>query len=502
MQAQMPYTASATGRNVIPIVPYAVKGRFRSLKTAILTLAFAVYYLLPWLPWHGQQRTGQLILIDLPRSRLQLFDLTLYPQDLMVLMGLMVLAAAMLFYSAAMLGRAFCGFFCFQTLWTDAFRMIETWVQGPAQARLRLMKQPWSLDKPGLEKLAKLGLTHLLWLLLAVLTALTFTFYFSPPGVLIASLLDGSAPYAAYTTIAVLTATTYVAAGIAREDICRVACPYGKFQSVMQDTATRTVHYDAQRGERSLGRKAPTAAFSSKANSVAGTRERQGYGDCIDCGYCVKVCPTGVDIRKGFQIDCISCGLCIDACDQIMRSVNLPTGLIRYARPDTQPAAAATATVARADSLPARAEATPLVKAADGWSQFRRHGYLAIILLSAVFIAYQLMHLQPFSAVTQQQAQPLVMVMSNGDLKSRYSVRITNKSAATEHYTISMQGLPPGAITSQPGLTVPAGKTYQHSMSLLLTPQQASALSSFRMTITPISAPHASQQYQLGYINR
>ncbi len=307
-------------KKVIPIIPYSVKGKFRNTKTAILLLAFTTFFGTPWVVWHGSSRTGQPVLFDLVHSKMYLFDFTLYPQDLMIFMAVMVFAAALLFMSATLYGRIFCGFFCFQTIWTDAFRFIETLIQGEALSRARLKNQPWNWMK-----VYKIGLTHLLWLILAFATGLTLTLYFGDSRSLFMQIVDGSASAVVLQTIAIVTITTYTAAGIAREEICRVACPYGKFQAIMQDPSTRTVMYDVNRGERTLGRAAP-----DKQLKTAALRQELGYGDCIACNYCVNVCPTGVDIRKGFQIDCISCGLCIDACDTIMKKIDLPTGLIRF----------------------------------------------------------------------------------------------------------------------------------------------------------------------------
>ena len=466
--------AAKPARKIIPIVPYAVKGKYRNLKTGILLLAYTVYFGLPWLTWHGAARSGQPLLFDLANSRFFLFDIVIFPQDLMVLMAIMVMAATILFVSAALYGRVFCGFFCFQTLWTDAFRMIEGWVQGEAQARIRLMKQPW-----GLEKIAKLGLTHALWLCLALATAVTFTLYFADARQLISAIWEGHAPMAAYTAIATITATTYVAAGFARENICRVACPYGKFQSAMQDPLTKTVVYDAARGERTQGRQPP-----AKALKEPGSRQQQGVGDCIDCGYCVNVCPTGVDIRKGFQIDCIACGLCIDACNTIMKSIQLPTGLIDFRQAAAVEPAAKSATISFA-------------------SRLKQYGYLALMALAIVFFAYKIQHLEPFVANIQQD-QPLVTRMSNGDLKSRYIVRLTNKEAQAQTYVLTLQGLPPDASPARHVMHVPSGKTYASTFSIVVSPQVAQTLQGFTAVITPMEAheraePEQAQEFSLAY---
>lgn len=454
-------------KKVIPIVPYSVKGKYRNMKTAIMILAYAVYFAMPWMVWHGSQRVGQPLLFDIANERFYLFDLVVYPQDLMLLVAMMVMAACLLFIVATFYGRIFCGFFCFQTIWTDAFRMIEGWIQGEAQARQRLMKQPWHL-----EKIAKLLATYSLWLLLSLLTAITFALYFAPAPQLLADLLTGQAAVAAYVTVITLTSTTYFAAGIAKEDICRVACPYGKFQSVMQDPMTKTVNYDQLRGERQKGRIAP-----SKTLKNASERNQQGYGDCTDCGYCVNVCPTGVDIRQGFQIDCISCGLCIDACDSIMRAIKLPTGLIRF---DS----------AAKDSVGTDSRFANRVK---------KLGYMTLLILAAGFIGYQIQNMTPYTVSIQQQAQPLVTRLSDGSFKSRYVVRISNKTDSDESYEIKALGLPKTVKLRNNSFAVPSGKSYVYTVDVILNESDATKLKNFQMTIKPQHSLGAATTVNLEY---
>lgn len=460
---------STLPRKVIPIVPYSVKGRYRNLKSVILNIAFGVYFLLPWLPWKNE--VGQALLFDIANSRFHIFNLVLYPQDLMVLVGLMVIAASLLFVSAAMFGRIFCGFFCFQTLWTDAFRFVETWVQGEAQARKRLQQSPWNT-----RKITLIGSTHVLWLLLAFATAVTFTLYFADAGILLKQIFSGSAAIAAYIAIAVLTATTYVAAGFAREDVCFVACPYGKFQGVMQDSSTVTVIYDQVRGEGRHGRQAPTAKLKT-----AESRQAAGFGDCIDCNYCVNVCPTGVDIRKGFQIGCISCGLCVDACDNIMDSLKLPRGLIRFDQDKN---------LQEVDTRTQR------------WSKLKSLGYLSVLLISCMFTWQTMTSLAPFSIILQQQRQPLVTQLSDGSLRNRYELRITNKSGHAETYLIATHGLPEDSFKGRQEITVPAGKSYASDFSISLAPAQAVNISSFQVSVTPQSQADASVNITARYFSK
>ncbi|MDD3530286.1 MAG: cytochrome c oxidase accessory protein CcoG, partial [Gallionellaceae bacterium] len=295
----------------------SIKGTFRNFKNAVLLVGFAVYFLLPWLPWDRPGAPSQSVLFDIPGRRYMIFDLTVYPQDVFWLSILLFIAAAVLFFITALAGRAFCGYFCFQTLWTDAFMWLEHWIQGERPARLRLYRLPWS----NREKLIKVGATKLAFILLSFWTALTFVFYFGHAPTLLADFFAGQAPAAAYITTLALTASTYLAASTLREHVCTFICPYGRFQSAMYDAETLTVHYDRARGEREQGRAAARAGLRAYDD-----RRYAGYGDCIDCGLCVQVCPVGIDIRDGLQYKCISCGLCVDACNTIMDKMGYPRG--------------------------------------------------------------------------------------------------------------------------------------------------------------------------------
>jgi cytochrome c oxidase accessory protein FixG len=203
------------------VVPRSIKGTFRTFKTAVLLLGFGVYFGLPWLPWTRADAPAQAVLFDIPGRRFLIFDLTIYPQDIFLLSLFLFIAAALLFFVTALVGRAFCGYFCFQTLWTDAFLWIERWLQGERPQRLKLAKAPWSNG----EKLLKVGATRLAWLLLSFWTAMTFVLYFGYAPELLVSFFHGEAAIAAYIAVATLTVTTFWAAGLLREHVCMFICP-------------------------------------------------------------------------------------------------------------------------------------------------------------------------------------------------------------------------------------------------------------------------------------
>ena len=378
----------------IPIHPRSVRGRFRRLKHAVLALAYGVYFLLPWLRWERPAGPDQAVLFDLPARRFYVFGLVVHPDDIFWLAGVLVAAALLLFFVTSLAGRVFCGYFCFQTLWTDVYQLIERLVQGERAARLRLEAQPWDA-----EKIRKKGLTHLLWLAVAFATGLTFTLYWADAPQLVRDFFTGAAPFPAYATAAFLTATTYVMAGIAREQVCTYMCPYARFQGVMFDRDTLIVAYDRARGEGRKGRHRPVRGLRTRAE-----RHAAGHGDCVDCGYCVQVCPTGIDIRDGLQYQCITCALCIDACDTVMDRLGWPRGLIRYTSEN--------ALAGRPTRL-----LRPKVL-----------GYGGAFFLSVALLAWSVAARAPLEVTVIQQRQPLYVTLSDGRVQNGYELKLVNKT--------------------------------------------------------------------------
>lgn len=294
-------------RNKGKIHPRAVSGRFSRLRWSLVWATQLVFFGACWLTWQGRPA----LLFDIQQEKFHLFGLTLWPQDALLLAIALILAATGLFLVTALAGRLFCGFLCPQTVYTAIFTWIEAKVEGDHLARLRLEQSPWTP-----RKLALRTVKHSLWLIFSAWTAITFVGYFTPIRELLSALGHGHiGPWQGFW-LGFYALFTYLQAGFAREAVCQHMCPYSRFQGVMYDPATRSVSYDAPRGEP-RGRPAPG----------------QKGGDCVDCGICVEVCPTGIDIRQGLQYQCINCGLCIDACDQVMARTGKPAGLIRIASP-------------------------------------------------------------------------------------------------------------------------------------------------------------------------
>lgn len=291
------------------IYPRAVTGLFATWRWAILLLTQIVFYGAPWLTWNGRQA----VLFDLASRKFYIFGLVFWPQDVIYLTVLLIISAYSLFLFTAVAGRLWCGFACPQTVYTEIFLWIERKVEGDRLARMKLDKEPLSVRKFGL-KAAK----HAIWITLALWTGFTFVGYFTPIKTLGREVLAlGTGPWETFW-ILFYGFATYGNAGWMREQVCKYMCPYARFQSVMFDSDTLIITYDRERGE-------PRGARSRSIDHKA-----KGLGDCVDCGICVQVCPTGIDIRKGLQYECIGCAACIDGCDQVMDKMGYPKGLIRY----------------------------------------------------------------------------------------------------------------------------------------------------------------------------
>lgn len=448
------------------IEPRSVTGRFRNIKTAILILAYLVYFLLPWLPWSREIGPNQAVVFDLANHKYYLFNLVFHPQDIITLAILLFFAAVLLFFVTTIAGRIFCGFFCFQTLWTDAFRLIEQKIQGSRVTRLRLKKQPWSSK----EKLIKVGSTHFLWLLLAFWSGLTFTLYWAEARTLFIEFFTGQAPLAAYVTAFILTITTYLAAGVIKDAVCVHICPYSRFQSAMFDENTAIVSYDYHRGEGSTGRAKPVKQLKTLEQ-----RQDAGHGDCIDCNYCVQVCPMGIDIRDGLQIACIHCGLCVDACDTIMDKQGWDRGLVRYTSEN----------------------------ALEGkkTSRFgiRTIGYGLATLAAAGVLVWSVLSAQKLTVDVSQVRNPLYVVLSDGSIQNSYRFKYYNKTMKPAVFNLSVEGLNEGVVDigQLENVQLAAGKNLRMFVRVR-QPANASGNvkdQSIRFKLTPLSGEIESPVY-------
>jgi len=296
------------------VFPKAVRGRFRTTKWAVMIVTLAIYYITPWIRWdRGPYAPNQAVLVDMAHRRFYMFDIEIWPHEFYFVAGLLIMAGIGLFLVTSAIGRAWCGYACPQTVWTDLFQHVDRLIDGDRNAQLRLQAAPW-----GPAKIAKRALKWYIYLSIAFITGGAWIYYFADAPTLHHEFWTGTAAPIAYATVAVLTATTFVLGGFMREQVCIYMCPWPRIQTAMLDERSLLVTYKDWRGE-------PRGSVKQAEHSPV------PMGDCIDCNQCVAVCPTGIDIREGPQIGCITCALCIDACDKVMAQVGRPRGLIDYA---------------------------------------------------------------------------------------------------------------------------------------------------------------------------
>ena len=265
---------------------------------------------------------NQFLMFNVLERRFNIFGFPFYPQDFHLFVISMIIGVIFIALFTVAFGRIFCGWMCPQTIFMEmVFRRIEYWIDGDRGAQIRLDRQEWDA-----EKIRKRVLKWIIFFIISFIIANVFLAYLIGSDRLIQYVTDGpSQHYSTMVSLLIFTAVFYFIFAWFREQVCIIACPYGRMQGVLLDNKSIVVAYDYKRGEAENGRK------KWRKNE---DREALGHGDCIDCFQCVNVCPTGIDIRNGTQLECVNCTACIDECDAIMEKVDLPKGLIRYASED------------------------------------------------------------------------------------------------------------------------------------------------------------------------
>ena len=265
---------------------------------------------------------NQFLLFNILERRFNIFGFPFWPQDFYLFVISMLIGVIFITLFTVGFGRVFCGWICPQTIFLEmVFRRIEYWIDGDRNKQMRLDRQKWDA-----EKIRKRLLKWFIFLIISFVIANVFLAYLIGGDKLLKYITEGPAEHTGtFIPLLIFTAVFYFVFAWFREQVCIIACPYGRLQGVLLDNKSIVVAYDYKRGEAENGRK----KFRKNED-----RQALGHGDCIDCMQCVNVCPTGIDIRNGTQLECVNCTACIDECDHIMESINLPKGLIRFASED------------------------------------------------------------------------------------------------------------------------------------------------------------------------
>ena len=300
------------------IFPKKPSGRFYEYRKWVSYFLLIVLVANPFIKING----NQFMMFNVLERRFNIFGFPFWPQDFYLFVVSMIVGVVFVILFTVIFGRIFCGWICPQTIFLEmVFRRIEFWIEGDRGAQIRLEKQEWNS-----EKIRKKAIKWFLFLIISFFIANVFLAYLISSDELLKMISDGPENhYSTLISLLIFTAIFYFIFAWFREQVCIIACPYGRLQGVLLDDKSINVAYDFVRGEKETGR----AKFNKQEDRAA-----SGKGDCIDCKQCVHVCPTGIDIRNGTQLECVNCTACIDECDTIMEGVGLPKGLIRYASED------------------------------------------------------------------------------------------------------------------------------------------------------------------------
>ncbi len=395
------------------VYPQKIDGRFRRFKWLIMAVTLGVYYITPWLRWdRGPYAPDQAVLVDLANRRFYMFGIEIWPHEFYFVAGLLIMAGIGLFLITSAVGRAWCGYSCPQTVWTDLFQHIDRLVDGDRNAQMRLEKAPW-----GPKKIFKRVLKYSIYLAISFWTGGAWIMYFADAPTLTVDFWTGQAPWVAYGTVAVLTATTFLLGGFAREQVCIYMCPWPRIQTAMLDEKSLIVTYKDWRGEK-------------RGSLKKAAKEPEKYGDCIDCNQCVAVCPTGYDIRNGPDIACITCALCIDACDRVMAEIGRPRGLIDYA------------TLEDCEHEKAGGERRSVLKTIF---HLRTVLYFSVWGAIGIGLLFMLGTRNHTDLTIAPDRNPPYMLMSDGSIRNSYTLKLRNMESRPREMEVTIEGLP-GAV--------------------------------------------------------
>ncbi|TCJ16291.1 cytochrome c oxidase accessory protein CcoG [Parasulfuritortus cantonensis] len=409
------------------IYPRAVQGVFNNWRIALVLFTQIVYYGLPWLTWDGRQA----ILFDLGARKFFLFGWVFWPQDFVWLAAILIMSALALFLFTAVAGRLWCGYACPQTVYTELFMWVESWIEGDYKKQQKLNGQPWNA-----EKIVKRGGKHVAWVVLSLWTGFTLVAYFTPATALLQELVTWTlGPWETFW-IFFYALATWGFAGFMREQVCKYMCPYARFQSAMFDDDTLIITYDYQRGEPRGFRKKDV------------DHKAQGLGDCVDCGICVQVCPTGIDIRNGLQYMCIGCAACIDACDQVMEKVGYPKGLVRYSTQNV---------------IDGKYPDQDILK-----HVFRPRTLFYTVVFSGIIVAFlvTLAMRIPLRVDVIRDRLTLSRESASGGIENIYRLQIINMDSKPHQYTISAKGIDGIKVASGDKIDIPALGTENLNVTL------------------------------------
>ncbi len=407
-----------------------VKGWWDSWRWVLVWLTQIIFYVTPWIDWNGRQA----VLLHLVERKFYLFGLVLWPQDVFYLALLLIISAYALFLFTAIAGRLFCGYACPQTVYSEIFMWIENKIEGDRSARMKMDNGPMTARKFRLK-----AVKHAIWIFIALWSGFTLVAYFTPVQELLAALPFQLSGWEMFWTF-FYAGFFYMQAGFLREQVCKYMCPYARFQGVMFDPDTLVITYDPERGEPRGARK--------KGSEVP-------LGDCVDCGLCVVVCPTGIDIRNGIQYECIGCGACIDACDPVMDKTGKPRGLIRYTTENAL---------------------TKHFTSKDVLAHILRP---RIILYTAILVAITLASIWslatrvPLKVDIIRDRSVLAREADDGQIENIYNLKIMNTTEMPQRYLLGVEGVEGVELAGEPTVDVASAENHEVTVVVRVPPESA-----------------------------
>lgn len=436
------------------------KGAMEYFRRGFGFLLLAVFALIPWLTYQGEQA----VLLDIMDQRFRIYGLTLWPQDFTVVAWFAIVAAVALFFVTTVFGRVWCGFMCPQTTWTFIFMWFEKKFEGPRNKRIKLDERKMDFDKLW-RKTAK----QVSWVLVALLTSMSFVGYFTDIRELFISFFTLDAGFWATFSVLFFTFCTYGNAGYMREIMCTHMCPYARFQSAMFDKDTYTVSYDAERGE-------PRGPRSRKTDPA-----EKGLGHCIDCYMCVQVCPTGIDIRNGLQYECIDCGACIDACNEVMDKMNYPRGLIRF-------------TTERNLAAKEKKQKT------NPW-RMKSIGYFIMLLAVSAVLIWDVATRIPLEVDVLRDRNQLYRENIEGQIENVFTLKLVNKSQQDQTYRIEVKGFEQFELIGETTKDVSAGEVGTMPVTLAVPPTLLDGqVTEFYFVVTAVDNADITTEHQSRFL--
>ena len=371
------------------VFPKKPSGRFYTYRKYVSYALLVFLFASPFVKVNG----NQFLMFNVLERKFNIFGFPFWPQDFHLFVISMIIGVIFIALFTVAFGRIFCGWMCPQTIFMEmVFRRIEYWIDGDRGAQIRLDRAPWNA-----EKIRKRLLKWTVFFIISFLIANVFLAYLIGSDSLIGYVKDGPSQHmGTLAALLIFTAVFYFVFAWFREQVCIIACPYGRMQGVLLDDKSVVVAYDYKRGEGENGRK----KFRKNED-----REALGHGDCIDCVQCVHVCPTGIDIRNGTQLECVNCTACIDECDTIMEKIGYPKGLIRYA-----------SEVEISDNIPFKF--TPRMK-----------GYAAVLTVLMVVLVGMLFLRNDLEATILRLPGQLYERKENNMISNVYTYKLINKTS-------------------------------------------------------------------------